>query len=772
MKKFLLFLVVTLSLCLNVTHEVNASSVTPFPPFSEEGNPEEGYYFGVIFPLFRYFRPRTLEIYENLDRSRSYVDLMICPGPESDRRDQYCDNAGTPESSCDGGEVDLCHNSAINKSFARTTTSKSGSCVYDKNKNRWEEGEFVTGHCEYTKRPSVQTKVKGTDFSLRTATYEGNDGTVYSGLTYPKIQSEAGAYSHIGTTNSITWGSQYLNSDLCESDIRRVVVLRRAKQTKNTVRETGEWPLGWVDWGYQIPTGKTLLAMDEALPDDISSQLNTLIEGLDDFYLTGGNLEKTSDVSQEKKTICNALKKYRNQAVKPSWLLDFELVPLYPPSFRQGYIRPSICVWELCCPTTRCPVPPEELLGAKRGLYYDITISQAYNAALDDLFMSYPLDQSKKIFTQLLTANPLIRYLSSASPNATPSKIVEQLNFQLRDTCLRYIPWSDWLSFGTHMDYLDSGIFLGPNKTCPNYQLMPDASKEKADATATSPLDALINLIWGRKVDDVEPVKYHLITIPDAMGQSISEIQQYVYDTRDNLRDLESVSEYNLSLSNTVEDGQEGLLAGKNLGPVKSKRDIEIYGCNDSMYSTHLTSIDAYAHGERKSCFDNTSEVPEGKCDGQLFSQLIAGSKYENSSPKGEAYFNTNIKNRLTPELMNTYAEAEKATGVPCEILAGIHFVEADNNPDGSLVSGRRIGTPEPDAGGKVFQSLIETAKYAGEHLKGKVGGKIKDAPTAITALSRYNGGGNSNCQLGYPYPIPYNGCPRAFEGEDDPYPT
>ncbi|MBP9670072.1 hypothetical protein KBD75_01575, partial [Candidatus Woesebacteria bacterium] len=35
-----------------------------------------------------------------------------------------------------------------------------------------------------------------------------------------------------------------------------------------------------------------------------------------------------------------------------------------------------------------------------------------------------------------------------------------------------------------------------------------------------------------------------------------------------------------------------------------------------------------------------------------------------------------------------------------------------------------------------------------------------------------YNGGGNSNCQLGYPYPIPYNGCPRAFEGEDDPYPT
>jgi hypothetical protein len=126
----------------------------------------------------------------------------------------------------------------------------------------------------------------------------------------------------------------------------------------------------------------------------------------------------------------------------------------------------------------------------------------------------------------------------------------------------------------------------------------------------------------------------------------------------------------------------------------------------------------------------------------------------------------------LTPELMNTYAAAEKETGVPCEILAGIHFVEADNNPDGSLVSGRKIGTPEPDAGGKVFHSLLETAVYAGGHLKGKVGGNLKDVNTVITALSRYNGGGNSNCQLGYPYAIPYGGCPRLFEGEDDPYPT
>src|SRR5690606_6287508 len=116
---------------------------------------------------------------------------------------------------------------------------------------------------------------------------------------------------------------------------------------------------------------------------------------------------------------------------------------------------------------------------------------------------------------------------------------------------------------------------------------------------------------------------------------------------------------------------------------------------------------------------------------------------YDQTSAKGESYFSTYIEGNLTPELMNTYAEAEAQTGVPCEILAGIHFVEAANNPEGSLVSGRRLGTPEPDAGGKVFKSLIDTAIYAGEHLKGKVGGSIDDAQTAITALSRYNGGGN-----------------------------
>ena len=224
-------------------------------------------------------------------------------------------------------------------------------------------------------------------------------------------------------------------------------------------------------------------------------------------------------------------------------------------------------------------------------------------------------------------------------------------------------------------------------------------------------------------------------------------------------------------MSNTVDDEADLLYAGKSLGPADARRRLAYYSCDDDMFSAQKpTSIEQYALGKHIGCFDTTT-VPVGKCDGQLFGKLLESGKYQKSSAKGETYFNTYIKGNLTPELMNTYAAAEKETGVPCEILAGIHFVEAGNSPDGSLVSGRKLGTPEPDAGGKIFRSLLETAKYAGDHLKGKVGGNLKDVNTVITALSRYNGGGNSNCQAGYPYPIPYGGCPRAFEGEDDPYP-
>jgi hypothetical protein len=772
--RFIFCSLVILTTLLSSVPKISAAAVEPFPPFSIEGNPPYDYFFG-IFTLFRYFRPRALEIYENLDRSRTYVDLQKCPGKQSDRRDDYCNNDPTdPEGSCDGGEVDIC-TMPPNITKHHTQISKSGSCKLDKKEDPENPDEIIEGECEYTKRPNITKKVRGVDFSSREKASSGDLSEGFSDLVYPKIQDKAGIYSQIGTANPITWGTQYLSSDLCESDIRRVVVLRRAKQTKNTVHETGEWPLGWVDWGYTIPSGKTLIEMNDVLPNDIAAHLNPLIEGLDDFYLTAGDLEKTTGVSSYKEAICKAMGKYRSQSTPPDWLADFDLVPLYPPSFRYGYVRPSICIWELCCPTTRCPLPEEWLLGTKRGLYYDTTVSQAYNASLDSLFMTYPLEESLRIFTVLLSNNPLIRYLSSASPQATPSQITAQLNTQLKGTCLDHIPWSSWLSFGTHMDYLDSGNFLGPNKTCPDYELMPDMSKEKGGATSPSLLSAIVNLIWASipLVDDVEPDKYHLLTIPDAMGQSLGEIQQYVYDTRDTLSELESVSEYNSLLSNIVDDEAEYLFSGESLVVGDAKRRLGYYTCGDPMFSSQIdTSIEAYALGTRIGC-DQAASDTASKCDPTKFAGIIADSNWKLPTTAAQTIIKNSamfVGGKLNPELEEVYSQVSESSGVPCEILAAHHFEEASQffteggDPTKHSVAN---GQPLNDIG----QTLIESAILAATEVSNRSYYE-KNTEGLFAAMTRFNGGGNANCQLGLGSSVPYGGCPRLFEGEDDPYVT
>lgn len=730
---------------------IKATSVDPIPPFSLEGNPDEQYFFDDIFPLFRFVSPRSLEIYENRDLDRTYENLEICPGQGHDRRDKFCNNRGD---GCEG-EVDICYRGERAGQIAYTTQA-SGSCNLPYSPAEGSD-ELITGKCEYVQRPSIKSVVKGTDFS--------------SGiLTFPKIQSKSLAYGNFGTDNAITWGSSFLNSDSCEISFRQLLVVERAKQTRATLRATGEWPLGWVDWGYTTANGKTLLQISEELPGNISNRMLVIIEGVDDFYLNAGKLEAVSDYSKDKQFVCNEVSRALAQKNPPVWARDLSQAPMYPPSWRQGYIRPSICVWDLCCPGAFCPAEP---IGVRRGLYFDDSISQAYHAALDTLLFSYPLEEGRKIFNQIAQVNPLIRFAGSSSPQAIPSVINARLGRELRGSCLEYVPWDSWSSFGLTMDYLDSSRSLDPGNSCPNYKIEGAPTKENAGAYNPSPLEALLNFLWGQPQDMVDPVTRHLITIPDAMSQLIQEIQQPTYDIYDTLPELNSVKEFNSKLSNTVENAADGLIGGQSSVPASHLRTLAHYACDDSMFSSQLdTSIQAYALGTRIGCDESSSAVPEGKCDGQLFKELLGNSRWQDTSPKAEDYFLKYTKDMLTPELMNTYAAAEKATGVPCEVLAGIHFIEASNNPDGSLVSGRKLGTPEPDAGGKVFKNLLETAIYAGEHLKGKVGGNIKDANTLITALSRYNGGGNSNCQLGYPYPIPYGGCPRAFEGEDDPYPT
>lgn len=128
-------------------------------------------------------------------------------------------------------------------------------------------------------------------------------------------------------------------------------------------------------------------------------------------------------------------------------------------------------------------------------------------------------------------------------------------------------------------------------------------------------------------------------------------------------------------------------------------------------------------------------------------------------------------------------------SGVSCELLVGIDYVEASWYDDGSFISGRKIGDPEPDvpsagsctayggswtASGCVFSSLQDTAYYAGDVIKDKMSSPRLGygwRPPAnynemVGAMSLYNGGGNANCGE----PVPYSGpCPPPL-GIDDPY--
>lgn len=767
MKRLLLLATLLLSPLFSLLSPsiVHADSTPPFAPFTVSGNPDEEYVFEFIFPLLKYIKPRYLKIFENRDRSREYNNYMLCPG--GDERDYVCavDNqTGDEVDGCDGGTVAICNRDS-GEHVKDAYSNPNGSCTAKPDPSL---PGTTKGKCSYKQRPSIDNTVKGTDFS-------GSD------LIFPKLQNEANAYGYIGMPdNVITSGSHQNMFHNGDKILLQLSVVVRAKQTQDTLAKTGEWPLGWVDWGYKDDNmSRSLLEIYESIPSNLTTAGLKIVEAEDIFYASNADLKKSTDQSSIKQLIIDQISRELAKTPPAEWAKDLSTVPLYSPSYRQGYVRPTICVWNVCCPKNpdKCWIPDAMLVGVRRGLYYDVSISQAYNAALLELFVRSPLTQAIKEFKEISANNPLVRFAGSAGEAAVPSKIHEVLYNELNGGCLKYVPWSSWKYFTQWIDYLEPGIFLGDDKSCPNYKLQPELTKDPGASYPTANASWLLELFWngwgdGGRIDEVEVVKYHLITVPEPMGQSIEDFQQFAYDVNDTLAELVSTDEFNHTLSNTVDDEEELLYSGKYAGPASARRRLAYYTCDDDMYSAQTeTSIEDYVFGKRIGCFD-TTEVPEGKCDGKLFGELIAGSSYEKSSAKGETYFNSYIKGNLTPELMNTYAQAEKETGVPCEILAGIHFVEAANNPEGSLVSGRKLGTPEPDAGGKVFRSLLETAKYAGDHLKGKVGGSISDAETAITALSRYNGGGNSNCQQGYPYPIPYGGCPRAFEGEDDPYPT
>lgn len=625
-------------------------------------------------------------------------------------------------------EVDVCQtNSDCIAQFQRCTGSVCGK-VETENGRCQKSDPDLPGSCNYVQNPSCNAALGGSDYARP------------DNLAFPKIQNEWQRYDYIGSDNPISFGTHNLALSVCDRAELQLITLTQAAQTKETVDATREWPLGWVDWEYQTRSGQTLLEVWENL-GSLQGIGIKLTAARDELLLSKGNT--IVDTTSAKQELCQKVTdKTLSKDVQA--LLSS---PIYPPSTAKGYARCSICVNSSCRSSKLA-----------EGLYTDLSVRPALSAAITDLFLTYPLETALSTLKKAIVSNPLLPFTQVATREAIPSVIQNTLT-----PTVAGLPTPFTLSaLGDIYDYQEKMSQF-------KYRLMDTPETIAGGSVPSTLTQNILNLVYG-VVSLFVDLNTHLIVIPEPMAQSIVDLQTPVYQTRDSVADQKNDSYSKVS---SLIDSSSPIAFGKGMGPAESRRRMAWLSCSDPDYSAPEETIIAdYALGTRIGCSQASAAVPEGKCDGALFAKLIAGSPYQNIGDSGNTYFETFIKGNLTPELMNTYAAAEERTGVPCEILAGIHAVESGNNPTGSLVSGRTLGTSEPDAGGKVFSALLDTAIYAGEHLKGKVGGNIKDAKTAITALSRYNGGGNSNCQLGYPYPIPYGGCPKLFEGEDDPYAT
>ena len=701
----------------------------PPKPFSEEGNPTDEYHLKSFFPLLRFIQPEKLIVFENEDYSRDYQDNC--------GETTYYTGSCASSTEC-LASVPQC--SGDSSTFSGTCTIPEGS---------------TSGTCSYPKKnPTIMVDPQGTDFSKDSSIPHSPDDITHF-LAFPKYQNESLRYQNPCTTNPISCGAHNLVLDNCEQAARKLMVAYQAAQTKQTVKNTGEWPLGWVDWGYVTRYhDKTILEIwDRLLAPQFSNIASELVLARSAFFLSLGNNTTpplTSDTATRRE-LCQIIE---SSSPSEAWRQALDALPLYPPSYRKDYVRTSICVYSSCSPSQDSD--------AGQTLYNDPSVHPAYAAAIYDYLQAYPLSISLSYLGRLAKDNPLIRYSLNSSSLATPKNLTKTL------FAYKLTPFT-FANFGYVYDYLNK-----KEVNSYGYTLQPEGlSQEEGGAFPNESLvSQAINFTYGL-VDSFAPTTNHLITIPEPLGQLIHLIQEPVYESRDPLPELED--EYHKTLSNIADAKSAFLLAGKGISPADAKRRMAYFTCQDPYYSSPKeTGVKDYALGTRIGCYSDTASSTTDKCDPVLFTKILESGGYNIPAKplaKAEAVFSM-YQDRLTPEQLNVYGAASAVTGVPCEVFAGIHYVEGLLDPQKSLVSGRPLGTPEPDAGNQVFKTLLDTALYAGEHLKGKVGGNIKDVKTLITALSRYNGGGNSQCQPDYGYPIPYSGtCPPDFEGEDDLYP-
>jgi hypothetical protein len=164
----------------------------------------------------------------------------------------------------------------------------------------------------------------------------------------------------------------------------------------------------------------------------------------------------------------------------------------------------------------------------------------------------------------------------------------------------------------------------------------------------------------------------------------------------------------------------------------------------------------------------------EATCEGLAFSKVEGLPNYEEIPEIALNDFSAYVVPKVTSELIDVYGQVEATTGIPCEIAAGIHWMEGGMSPDQSLLDG-----------GPLRGSLLEDATIAMEHLKDKMGmnglppEQVQlDYETLLMGLARYNGPGNGNCTSDYtgqerPTRWRLAGyCPVSMEGDDHIYPV
>lgn len=289
----------------------------------------------------------------------------------------------------------------------------------------------------------------------------------------------------------------------------------------------------------------------------------------------------------------------------------------------------------------------------------------------------------------------------------------------------------------------DRCIYFGgvPNE-CRADCLYPDTVPPVATPTQTCSKDVYIELSTTSKIPMVDDIWSRLVAGPMAVFKRIFPKT----NTEGSVGQIIDIP----GSTNITYSGS---------GVTQSNTDLKIPhigGISEYFLKGIQTALRPKGFGEPISFVNpSTANVPAGTCDGTVFSKYNPSSQ---TTSTANNYFASYILPKLTNDLVAVYKEAERQTGVPCEVLAGVHFEEGSNDPNKSLQNGNSLN------GG----SLLDSAIQVGHEIAAKVGGSINSREDLITALSYYNGGGNSNCGKNSEYK---GACPPP-SGIDDPYVT